>query len=549
MLYHASRLLTSTTVSAVPPLSAVSPFTDILHSAAARAWTRRAQYHDASRVVKKRPQERSEGSSSCRAHPRPPAPTKAPGRFGVTSINPDSLSDYDTSWRDPGRTSSFYEADPPWHPSLSVHSRPIQTLPVPSLPIPTSRESFHQNLLDIISHQPSSLSTLLQYHSLYPPPFHSFHSTRSFNLLISLAFRHAALGTAGRLFNDMRSEGIRGDMETWKLIVRWFVRTGRWNEAWRRVMRILENKKWKEEMNISLLARKGIPLPLWLEFFGTMKRGALRRLVKRRSKRVKQGWVDSSQAYKVLHEFPGIHSTDPGSARYQTLMDHFPSLTSHEYAQLPPKAVYTIVHAMIRLGRRQDALTTTQAYLSSLPRRLAHSQRRVVRDIIHLHILVDPAKSGLSHHFASRRVLYALLDMRKDILPSPTTLFLLLGTLRTCKRCGTIAGQCLRIFRRRWGERVESGMVRRRIASLALKEGRSDIFDDMIRKEQSARSIRAGWRTQRELLGGSFPRAFPRLIKRPHRQLFGKRGIENRRWQMLTKNALRMRQRRGGVGS
>ncbi|KAH7913032.1 hypothetical protein BJ138DRAFT_1082521 [Hygrophoropsis aurantiaca] len=554
MLHHASRLLTSTTVSTLPLPSVSCPLTDILHTAAARAWTRRVYFHDAARPFKKREritQLQAEPSSSC-IRRQAPAHTvqiqhRVPAPFGVHPLNPASLSEHDTSWQDPGRTFSDNYQTYFQQPYLSIDFHPIQTLSFPPLTIPTSRESLYQNLLDIITYQPASLSTLLRYHSQNFTSFRTFHSTRSFNLLISLALRHAALGTAGRLFNQMRAEEIPGNLETWKLSVRWLVRTGRGQEAWRRVTRIMKNRNWKEVIGLSFHGQKGIPLPIWLEFLGSMKRGALRKPIKKHSRRAKQGWVNSSLTYRILLEPPGIHPTNPDIARHHTLVKYFPSLTSHEYAQLHPKTVYHIVHAMIRLGNRQNALQTTRNYFSSLPRRLTHNRRRAILDIIHLHIRADSNRSSLTHHFASRRVLYSLLDMRKDIRPSPTTLFLLLGTLRTCKRCATIAWQCLRIFRRRWGSSVESSMVRRRITRFALKEGRFDISSNMIKTEQEAQTTRMAWRTQRDLLGGSSPRAFPRLLQRPYQQLFGKRGAENRRWQMLRNKIIRTEKEAGSV--
>ncbi|KAF9244622.1 hypothetical protein BU15DRAFT_42076 [Melanogaster broomeanus] len=363
-------------------------------------------------------------------------------------------------------------------------------------------------------------------------------STRSFNLLISIALRQTAFGTAQRLFNAMRVDDVPASMETWKLTVRWLVRTGRWDEAWRRVLSITEGKDLKSASVIT--PTKPIPLPLWLELFGSQKRGALRR----------QSTGSASGNSRVspsrLVPCPSRVSSAVEQSRYRALMQVIPPLTSLNSTHILPRTIHVIARTMVHIGRRDLALSTTLSYLESLPSRIRRCDRRAILDLLHLHMFLGTrsGKPGLKRHFAQRRTMFKLLNARQDLTPSPMTLFLLLGSLRASRRCGTMAMQCLRLFQKRWGPSVQSSLVRRRITSLALKEGRLDIAEANLRAEKVARRTKVGWRLQREVLGGRLPRAFSKLMRSSWRKSFSGRGAENRRWHLLEKKLERTKHKR-----
>ncbi|KAG2150081.1 hypothetical protein BD769DRAFT_1343347 [Suillus cothurnatus] len=388
----------------------------------------------------------------------------------------------------------------------------------------------------------SSLNTLVNYHFSNPRDTHLLRSTRSFNFLISLALRQAAFGTAARLLNAMKAESVHPNLETWKLTVRWLVRTGRWDEALGRVERVMRREQWPEELGLRPGHQGGLPLPLWIEFFGSLKRGALRRWVKIPQQRGEPGWKSASFRCAVLQ--PSTLSGPVQIARYRSLMDMFPLVPSPEYSQLPPRAVFFIAEAMIQLGNRAKALESTSLYFQMLPRRLSRRQQHVVLDIIHLHIRAVTEKSGLARHFAQRRVISHLLSAHPGIRPSSKTLFLILASLRSCKRCGTVAMKCFKAFRTRWGPRTESSVVRRRIASLSIKEGRLDIAAVMLKSERTLYLQKQLWRTQRDITGGPSPRAFTRLLRRPTGKIFHGRGAENWKWQTLKRKLFMLKQRR-----
>ncbi|KAG1757655.1 hypothetical protein EDB19DRAFT_1658373 [Suillus lakei] len=507
MLHHASRLLKC---SYVPP-DATSSFSAILQSAAARAWTRRAKYHGSFPPDKTRARISRKSRSDESLVRQPQTPRR--GQYVVA---------------DP-----VYIPNPPSEPATFVSDHSLTAAPIPHLPTPTSREMFYQNLLDMHNYSHSSLADA---HT------HLLRSTRSFNFLVSLALRQAAFGTAARLLNAMKAESVRPNLETWKLTVRWLVRTGRWDEALRRVERVMRREQWPEELGLRSGHQGGLPLPLWMEFFGSLKRGALRRWVKIPQRRGEPGWKSASFKCVVLQT-----STVSGSAqlaRYRSLTNMFPLAASPEYSQLPPRAVFFIAEVMIQLGNRVKALEATLLYFQSLPRRLSRRQQHAVLDIIHLHIRAVTEKPGLARHFAQRRVISQLLSAHPGIRPSSKTLFLTLASLRSCKRCGTLATKCLKAFRTRWGPHTESSVVRRRIASLSIKEGRLDIAAVMLESERTLRSQKQSWRTQRDITGGSSPRAFTRLLRRPTGKIFHGRGAENWKWQALKRKLSMLKQRR-----
>lgn len=439
--------------------------------------------------------------------------------------------------RDPGRVD-----DPPPGVHLPV-GVPTDTWPVPTV---SSPQSLYRNLLFITSSPPFSIRKAIDYYFDWPK---AFHSTKSFNLLISLALRNASFASVDRLFSAMRAESTPENMETCKLHVRWLVRTGRWNDAWNRVLHITRKQ------NVTADLPNLIPLPLWLELFGSQQRGALRRwvIVDRKSN------VDSRcNAYQDAGPHNGEGSRLDASvqhteyytpllrkrllprpcqrpytvelSRYRALMQVSPLLASSDHVQVLPRTIHIITQKMYRVGQRTLALSTALSYLKSLPPQLRRCDRRRVLDLVnfHLSMVARHRKASLKQHFTQRRVLQKFLHARPDLTPSSTTLFLLLGPLRGCRRSGTLAMQCMQLFKKRWGPRVQSSFVRRRVASLALKEGRLDIVAVMSRSK---------WRCR--ISNDAFPQTVYTSRRRPWRTLFTRRGLENRRWHLIEQKCRR----------
>ncbi|EIW86793.1 hypothetical protein CONPUDRAFT_134149 [Coniophora puteana RWD-64-598 SS2] len=343
-------------------------------------------------------------------------------------------------------------------------------------------------------------------------------STRSYNAVISFAIQHAAYGSVPGLFRDMQRDGLVANVESWKLGVRLLIRTGRWDEAWSRVTQI---SKRTQAQSRETSDRLSIPIVVWLELFGSAKYSLLRRTYR----------------YATSGRIPGSTVEGNDASRYLLLMRHFPGVGPTECAQMSPRTVGIIVREMIRIGQSHTAFEVTQAYLKSLPATLSAISSRRTMDLIHLHLASEARKRGLRAHFALRRTLHTLLDSCSAATPTAKTLHLLLRSLRPTKRCGTLANQCLRLYRRRWGPQIESSAVRRRVASLALKEGRLDIAQEMIKRERLASISRACWTSQLHLLGGCV-RVKGRTRRLPFRFIRPGWSKDSHRWRALRKRVL-----------
>jgi hypothetical protein len=494
-------------------------------------------------------EQRSENSASFDQHRNATAcrpvsfhPARRPGlrrRPSVTYFPVENVDDSDFQCVDPGRsyTCGFR------HPSQIVHAvrsrrekdtsivgvligkLPLQTPPIPLVPVAITPASLYRNILYILSYRPvlPSLAALLDYHDLHP----SLRSTRSYNLLIWFALRHSCFGTVPWLLSAMRADGLTANLETWKLKVRWLVQTGSWDRAWNEVVH--SNPAFKMTSSTGT----AIPLPLWLEFFRAVKRGALSGSMKKRQDGNNNSLLDSD-SNSVL------------SARYRILMANPPSLAFHDLAHTPPRTVYFVVLTMLNTRHNTTALSLTKSYFHSLSSRISAAWIRTCLDIIHLHIVMGSAHKGLKKFYEARRAMNTLLNLHPALRPTSTTLFLLFAPLRQAKRCGTIAWNILRRSKSQWGTRMEDRRVRRRVAALAAKEGRMDIVNAILLTERKWSRMHGDWKTAEQVLGRmSMAPPRRRLLRPPAKKLFKHNGREERQWHLLKRRIERVIQNRG----
>lgn len=451
--------------------------------------------------------------------------------IGVLPIRPEDLAEHELFFVEQGRAENL-EVEIEWDPKLLpvVNTSPPQTLMHTPLPVPSSCSSFYQSLLTLISNphkSPEPLAVLTAYHSRQQ--FRGLRSTRSYNLLISFAIRHASFGTAKKLLMQMYTDGLDGDLENWKLKVRLMVRCGQWGIAWKSVMRVLEQRQWKHQLGLSDDHGNGMPLAIWMEFFTTIKRGAIREWTNDGMRVVEENHVDRTEG--------ALGSLD--SRRLKLLMQHAPSLTPKEYTRMPARAVYFIVWMMLRAGHLDDARNMTRAYLAGLPTQLAPREVRAALDVLHLHIPWGSTKrSPLAEHYDVRRTLEMFLAMHKALKPDSRTLFLLLRSLKRTTYSGTLARQVANSFRRKWGSHTESERVRRRITALALKEGNLALANRELNQESRNRAEHNNYAVQTEVLGSS---GHGPLLRPPLVTVFTKRGAEVRRWRHLKRKVRFMR--------
>ncbi|KAJ7357285.1 hypothetical protein DFH08DRAFT_851544 [Mycena albidolilacea] len=362
----------------------------------------------------------------------------------------------------------------------------------------TSRKSLYKNLLRLLSSSRiASLPILLDYHELH----HGLRSVRSYNLLISLAIRHAYNhGAVQFLFSGMAADKIPGNLETEKLKTRWFVRSGHWEDTWRQT---------------TTAYPKTIPLPVWLEFFNATKARAPR---------------NRNASDELAAKPPEARSPD---ARFQTLMQNLPPFLPNEVpGSIRP--VYIMVRAMLSLNRPQSALMLATRYFNDLPRHVNDRWRNKCMAVIDALIAFESKKRGLLDFHAARRKLNSLLAIHSSFRPTPKTLYLLLGTLRQAKRCGTVSWQVLTKFKTRWGPQVEDRRVRRRVASYAVIERRLDIFDKVFEAERRSRILV-------RKAGPTDPPQLAPSMRKPFREIFPRRGYEEGLWKALSIRALKVK--------
>jgi hypothetical protein len=291
----------------------------------------------------------------------------------------------------------------------------------------------------------------------------------------------------------MTADQISGNFETEKLKTRWYVRSGLWEHAW---------------LHVTTTHPKVIPLPLWLEFFHGTKAGAL----------------------GTRRNAPRVNSPQE---RFQILMSKLPAFVPNE-VQASVRAVHIVVRAMLSLNRPQSALTLATRYFNGLPRHVGVEWAKKCVAVIDALIAFEAKKRGLLDFYAARRKLNSLLAIHPSFRPTPKTLYLLLGTLRQAKQCGTVSWQTLTKFKTRWGPQVEDRRARRRVASYAIIERRLEIFDKVFDAERRSRKL------AREAGTSEQPQSVPSR-RMAFREMFPGHGYEERLWKILTMRALKVK--------
>jgi hypothetical protein len=449
-----------------------------------------------------------------------------PGRYNANNLQ----------YRPPNAQPGSSKSSSHWKdPSLGTLSskKPLETRPTPIVLPAKTRAALYQNLLYLLSHRTPipSLPALLDYHDLHT----GLRSTRSYNLLVSQALRHASFGTVQWLLTAMRADGLSGNLETWKLKVRWLIQTGWWDRAWNEVMefRGQNDHGWIPQ------TLPVVPPQIWLEFFRTLKRRTSRSRPTMRHSLEADGEAASPPVSQVLAEHPDTNRIYP--ERYRKLTANYPLLSPEVLARASPRMVYFVVMTMLNSQQSATALSFTQAYLKALPPTVPANWARICQEIVHLHIALGSSQKGLRKFYESRRTMVSLTKLHPALKPTSTTLLLLLSSLRHAKRCGTIAWNVCSSFKQQWGAQTEDRRVRRKIATLAVKEGRMDIVNKVLSSEWIFRWAHGMWKRTTLTLGGMTTPPRPRTLFRvPVKKLFKHNGREERLWQVFRRRTKRM---------
>ncbi|CDO73484.1 hypothetical protein BN946_scf185013.g119 [Trametes cinnabarina] len=384
------------------------------------------------------------------------------------------------------------------------------------IPNPSTTEDLLTNLTNAITAHPSaSLGHLLSYHAAHP----GLHSTASFNLLMKFAIRHASFGTVRDLLDRMVREGVPGDVETRTLRVRCLVRTGFWKQA------------WHEEAVRMQKDGTPMPLPVWLEFFGEVKRGAIR--------------VAASTRWNGRKLKPGmLEPPDPSviAERLDALVHHYPLVTAADLEQVPPRVVYSIVRSFIAQDQRLVAAKLTADYFATLPHQLDEEWRRSCMSIIHLHL--KPRRRTVAEHHAICKTLFEFLQMHREFRPNSTTLFFLLGSLRGSRRPGTRADAVVRGFVKHWGSDIVDDAVRRRLASYWLRERKPDRAEGVSELQAAVDEQRVGWRAEKETIRGDSSQDRARRVRWLDLHRSPRKATQRFYWRLLRRRLWRVKMRR-----
>ena len=358
--------------------------------------------------------------------------------------------------------------------------------------------SLSQRLLHLYMFSPHvSIQSLVSYHNTFPHQ----QSSRSYNLLLRLAIRHSAFGTARALIESMRASRVPEDQTTWKLCVRLLVREGRWPDAYKLVFDI------PKSLSRTQFISDGVPISVWVELLGTVKRKAFRK---------------------------PRHLLDPGMctlARYQHVLRQLPKLGVSSMDTPPPQVVYASVAALLRIQEREAAEQLTTRFLSLDPKGLGLR-------LLHLHVAPEPRICSLKTFYRSIRDLERFRASCPELVPNSNTLYLLLGHLKRVKQCGTIGHNLVRSFRRRWGNSVVSPGVERRLLGLAVKEKRVNLIKRWMTCVEARRKIWRMWSLERKVVDGAVPGT--RSLTRDPDLRLGKAGTELHYVNRLLRRASRV---------
>ncbi|KAI0639670.1 hypothetical protein C8Q77DRAFT_1082376 [Trametes polyzona] len=452
-----------------------------------------------------------------------PSFSRASKRNLVTPITAERLSprDFEAASSIPSGPSA-YESDPPWEeirdsvPESLLPRVCSRRLPTPkvlsSIPCPSTPDELLANLaLAVSENSLPPIGPLLAYHAAYA----TLHSTASFNLLIRLAIRHASFGTVEKLLGHMVQEGIAGDVETRALRVRCMVRSGRWHLAWR------------EEMVRMKADGLAMPLPVWMEFFGGVKQGAIMLRPER-------------QAREKTDRKVALPAPDPSvaAARLEALLQYPPLLAPGQMERVPSNAVYALVRSLITLGRRPTAVAITNQHFQTLPKAIDEDQLRSCLAIIHLHLRPGP-KAKLTEHYAIRGTLLGFLRMHPSFRPTSRTLFFLLASLRRTTECGRRAQELVDLFTKRWGPDVADDAVRRRLASFWLKQGNPRRAKAVVEAQDRLDEERVAWRAEKDAVVGDLMKDRVRRLRWLDLHRSPRRRKESWRWRLLRRRLWR----------
>ena len=375
----------------------------------------------------------------------------------------------------------------------------------PHLPIPTSPDLLYENFIHVLRTRipRPTLAALVDYHRLFP----DHQSTRSYNLLISLSLHHRAYGITRALFHAMRDRSIQRNIETHRLYVSSLIYQGFWDKAWSYATELAKK-----------IPGGSIPFSIWLEFCHTRK-GPM--ILEKDQKGKKKRLQNVSEPVALM------------SARRKVMNLNRP-LAIPPLKDTPPVGMRNMVQLMVKSRLRHQALKLTEDYFKALPLNMNGMMNHQCLNIVKIHLAhKGSGKTGIPRFNAAKKLLFSLLSFNPSLRPTSDVLLFILGILKKAKRSGTVAYDFISLCKEKWGPGVEDRRVQRRVSRLALKEGRMDIVETMLRAEASDNFYRRPRLLEQEVVG-DFLRPSPKTFRRPWtRGIYPRNGRETYMWDRL----------------
>ena len=388
----------------------------------------------------------------------------------------------------------------------------------PILPTPKNGKGLYHNLLDVLRTPTSSrptLAAILDYYLLFP----EHHSVKSCNLLISLSIHHRAYGITHKLFRSMKDRSIQYDMETHRLYIRWIIFKGFWDRAWSYAMQLKNN-----------FPEGSIPFPIWLEFCHARRKGPI---------------IDGT--FNPITKKIVENVSEPESliaARSNVMNLNRPSSVP-ALQVTPPVDIRNIVQLMVNSGLKHQAFKLTEEYFRILPLQMDSTMNHRCLNIVKIHMASNgKGKTSLPRFNAAKTIFFSLLSLNPSLRPTSDSLMFILSTLKGTKRCGTAAWKFISLCKERWGSEVEDRQIRRRVSNLALKEGRMDIVETLLREQDNQSRARLTYLAELEATGQSSTVLNKFLDRPPVRRIYPGDGRETYLWLRLRSRVYRTMKRR-----
>lgn len=305
-----------------------------------------------------------------------------------------------------------------------------------------------------------SLSRIIEYHSSYP----SLQSSTSYNFLIQLCIRHTAYSVAFKLLRSMKTLGIAPTHYTSLLHIRLLIRSGRCDEAWSLVCTELATRN------------RYHGLAALLEMLGQRKSFQFT------SKNLTDDVCTQNSTWSERTHSSVNDTTLP--SLQSKLLSFLAEILPQDFVP-SDRFIYIVVRFLLQNSQKKVAQEMTMMWLSSLPRYLSSVRQRHCLQVLHLHLGLSG--KGANAHFANRRLVDKVVELCPSIRPDSSTLFLLLGSLNSSAVKPTFnALRLVEAYKKKWGNDIIDKRVRRRIASIATREGQTRVARKWVEMQKEA---------------------------------------------------------------